>query len=306
VYGIAAMLAMLAISFLEDLGLHSGAQWFKRERPSASIKIIAAFVALSLIATLITPYFYHPYEVFFAITKSAANFYLADFQAMQFHHLQDYVLMLMTMGAFFSLGLRRSRDLFFIVLLAGCAMLSFHSQRDAWAVTVAAVAVLGEAFRGGGNPADEHARDRQLLTTVALTAGVLFLAVMLHIPRSRQALLARIGTSYPVVACNYIREQHLPQPLFNPYEWGGFVSWYLPEYPVAVDGRTDLYGDENMIQYSKVMKANIPISAYPAFNQAATILLQRNSLMGDALSDVSSFKVVYRDDVSVVLLPIRP
>ena len=24
----------------------------------------------------------------------------------------------------------------------------------------------------------------------------------------------------------------------------GFLAWYMPDYPVAIDGRTDLYGDE--------------------------------------------------------------
>ena len=41
--------------------------------------------------------------------------------------------------------------------------------------------------------------------------------------------------------------------------------------------------------------------AYPAMANAGTLLLQRHSLMGEALSTVPAFRVEYRDDVAVVL-----
>jgi hypothetical protein len=224
---------------------------------------------------------------------------------MGFRQAQDYVLLLLTMAAFLSLGRRRSRDPFQILLLIGCAMLSFHAQRDLWLVTLAAVMVIGEAFRGASSLLDaeqKQARTRQMLTAAGLTVAALILAVAIRIPTSGEALLGRVAATYPVAACNYIREHHLPQPLFNPYEWGGFLTWYLPKYPVAIDGRTDLYGDDFMIQYSKVMNADLPYTAYPPLNQAATILLQRNSLMDEALSTVPAFKVAYSDNVAVVLM----
>jgi hypothetical protein len=43
---------------------------------------------------------------------------------------------------------------------------------------------------------------------------------------------------------NFLRDHPQPGPLYNTYDWGDFISWYLPEKPVAIDGRTDLYGDE--------------------------------------------------------------
>jgi hypothetical protein len=75
----------------------------------------------------------------------------------------------------------------------------------------------------------------------------------------------------------------------------------LPEYPVAIDGRAGLYDDDFIIQYSKVMNADLPYTAYPSLNQAGTLLLQRNSLMGEALSTLPAFRVAYRDSVAVVL-----
>ena len=54
--------------------------------------------------------------------------------------------MLLTMGAFLALGLRRSRDPFQIALMIGCTMLSFQAQRNAWFGVLAALAVIGEAI----------------------------------------------------------------------------------------------------------------------------------------------------------------
>ena len=119
-------------------------------------------------------------------------------------------------------------------------------------------------------------------------------------------MLAKIGEAYPVAAADYIRQHQLPQPLFNSFPWGGFLTWYLPEYPVAIDGRTDLYGDDYNIQYAKVMNAEAHYSTFPPLNEARTILLEKKSLMGTALPSVQGFKQVYSDDVAVVLVREQP
>jgi hypothetical protein len=61
--------------------------------------------------------------------------------------------------------------------------------------------------------------------------------------------------SLPVAAVDYLREADLPGPMFNNYNWGGYIIWELPQYPVFVDGRTDLYGDELLSQYLNALFA---------------------------------------------------
>jgi len=45
-----------------------------------------------------------------------------------------------------------------------------------------------------------------------------------------------------------------PGRLFNSYNWGGYLLWELPEYPVFIDGRTDLYNDELINEWLQVMR----------------------------------------------------
>lgn len=309
VYGILLLGLFLIASLLPDLRGRSGVQHLPPKWATVSTRNAVIAATLCAIATLVTPYSYRLYELFFVSVTSAATRYFPGFHALGFRQPQDYALMLLTMAAFLALGLRRSRDSFQILLMIGCTMLSFHAQRDAWLGALAALAVIAHAVTGGATvdstevvTADQRlVWKRQALIAGGLSVAVLLLAAVLLIPRSQQALLAKISQTYPVAACNYIREHQLPQPLFNAYEWGGFVTWYLPEYPVAIDSRAGLYADDFVVQYSKVMSADVPYTAYPAMARAGTLLLQRNSLMGEALRTVPAFRVAYSDSVAVVL-----
>ena len=300
VVGIMVLLLFVAACAIEQWGARSGIAWLQRPSPPP-LNPLGAVTAATMIATVLTPYGWNCYGVFFARAASAANTYFPDYQSLRFRSPQDYLLLLLVMAAFLALGMRRSRDLFQIALLALAAMATFHAQRDGWLVTLVAVAIVGNAV-----PQAEHEGARvpasQLLSAAAVALLLLAAATALHLPHSHRALLAEIGEGYPVAAADYIREHELPQPLFNSFPWGGFLTWYLPEYPVAIDGRTDLYGDEFNIQYAKVMNAEAHYSTFPPFAQAATLLLEKKSLMGSALPSVQGFKQVYADDVAVVLV----
>lgn len=304
VYGIVVL-----IWFVAAERLRAAAPAAKAARPADKSTALPRVVGLSVAATFITPYLYHPYGVFFSSAFSVANAYLPDFHAMRFRQPQDYLLLLLAMAAFLALGLRRSRDPFQIVLLAGCTALSFYAQRDIWLVTLAALAVIGdmrapesspEALPGSQMP-DASQGYRSLVLAGAVSVAILIVAAVVVIPRGRDALLAKAARGYPVGASNYIREHHLAQPIFNAFEWGGFLTWYLPEYPVAIDSRTELYGDDYVIEYSKVMNADAPYKEFPALANARTVLLPKSAIMTEALSSVPAFKVAYSDEVAVVL-----
>ena len=59
---------------------------------------------------------------------------------------------------------------------------------------------------------------------------------------SERNLQTVVQSVYPVGAMNYVKQYQLP--LFNDYDWSGFILWSLPSLPVVMDGRVNLYGDE--------------------------------------------------------------
>jgi hypothetical protein len=310
VYGLLLLGLFLVSMIIEQGGQSSSVTWFRNDVPALPMVTVASVTGASILATLLTPYGYWNYAVAFAAFGGPADKYFADLHCMGFRRPQDYTLLLLTMTAFLALGRRRSRSIFSIFLLMGSTALSFHAQRDSWLVTLVSIAVIAGAV-SGDEPSDETVleQDRDAwqwrrtgLATGALAIVVLVMVAWLRIPGSGESLLKTVGRSYPVAAADYIRENHLPQPLFNNYDWGGFLAWYLPEYPASIDGRTDLYGGDAFLRYFKVMNAELPPTEEPALAHARTLVLPRRSLMADAFSTLPPFEVAYRDDVAVVLL----
>ena len=302
--------ANLDIQFVDGIGLLllflavlAAEEYLFSRSGSLALQDVTKIACVSVGCTLITPYFYRPYGVFFTTTFSSANLYLPDFLAPGFRQAEDYVLLLLAMTAFLALGLRRSRDAFAIALMAACIAVSFYSQRNVWLVTIAAVGVIGQALElpEASETARKERRRPEVRVALAVSLVVAAIAASIVIPRNQEALMAKLGQSYPVAACDSIRRQQLAQPLFNAYEWGGFLTWYLPQYPVAIDGRSDLYGADVITEYSRMMNADIPYTEYAAVAGAQTILLPKRAIMAGALSSLPIFRIAYSDDVAIVL-----
>jgi hypothetical protein len=87
---------------------------------------------------------------------------------------------------------------------------------------------------------------------ILLTTAVLILGASSLSPASMQALIRR---QLPVDAVEYLSSHPVSGRLFNAYNFGSYLLWNLPENPVFVDGRTDLYDDEILNQYLTVVRA---------------------------------------------------
>jgi len=306
VYGLLALALFCATAIVEHLGRRSGSAWFESHRPTLPLGVSAAVSGACVLATLASPYTYHLHELIWqGATSTAVDYYLPELHGMRFRQPQDYLLMLLAMAAFLVLGRRRSRDLFQVSLLVVCSAVSFRLQRDTWLVALVAVGIIANAM-----PIDDHEEAQQpvrpawrweKLLTAALILAALAVSA-LQLPAQYEVLMTRVGQSFPVRAGDYIRQNRLPQPLFNTYAWGGFLTWYLPEYPVVIDGRVDLYRDANNLPYFKLTQAEIPLESHPGFAQAQTFLLEAKSPITEALATLPGFRVAYRDDLACVLV----
>jgi hypothetical protein len=152
---------------------------------------------------------------------------------------------------------------------------------------------------------DSWSLKREKTLTVVLVAVVLLIAIF-RLPDSK-ALMGQTARVFPVKAADFIRSSRLAGPVFNTYTWGGFLIWYLPESPVAIDGRVSLYGDEINRTHFKVTSGKQTLDTDPDFSRARTFLLQRNSALARALATgpglSSRYRLVYEDDVAMVLVP---
>jgi len=307
VYGLMALILLLIAEATGALFRQSPSAPMETHDSRISMSAIAVATAASFVATLCNPYGFRLWGAALrSVSLFTADVYIPEMHSLRFRQPQDYVLLLLVMTAFFAIGRRHARDIFSLLLLLACAIISFHLQRDSWLVAIAAVAVLAQAFDAG---VAEGARDlgppapRWVLPAASVVALVVLLIVyVIRVPAGRDALFAKVSEKFPVRACEYIRQHDLPKPLFNSYEWGSFLTWYLPEYPVPIDNRTDAYGEDPTLGYFKLTTGQVPIEADPALSRAATILLEADSEMGKALSILPGYKQVYLDDQAMVLM----
>lgn len=299
-FGLLGLALFGVATVIEHLGLRIGVG----NRAAAEIPLarVAAVVAASFLATFVSPYVWLLHATAWQnVAAAAADCYFREMHSLRFRGPQDYLLMLLTMTAFFALGRRRSRDLFLTSLLAFPAVLSFRITSDSWLVVVCAVAIIANALRDQGGIAGVGVQSLLRRGEKLATASLVVLVIIITYG-AKAPLLSKMGETFPVRAADYIRKNHLPQPIFNTYDWGGFLTWYLPEYPVAIDSRRDLYGDDLTIAYFKLMQGEVPVESDSSFERARTILLEVNSPLAQALSRLPDFRVVYQDNVAVVLV----
>jgi hypothetical protein len=91
----------------------------------------------------------------------------------------------------------------------------------------------------------------------------------------------------------------LPGPIYNNLDWGGFLIWYMPQYPVAIDGRNDLYGDGLDRIFHRAQDA-VQYKDDPYLNEAGCVLLEKKYALSSVLKLDSRFEVVYEDPIAII------
>jgi hypothetical protein len=152
-----------------------------------------------------------------------------------------------------------SDDFFFLVFIGYMGFLAWRNTNLLSIVAPAIILRYGqpllEKHFPDWNP--DHAVSRvqsavhigavTLLTTAALIFGVSVLAP--------ESIRAAVSLQLPVAAVDHLAAHPVPGGLFNSYNFGSYLLWQLPDSPVFVDGRTDLYNDEILDQYLTVIRA---------------------------------------------------
>ena len=87
---------------------------------------------------------------------------------------------------------------------------------------------------------------------------------------------------------------HPARKLFNSYNFGGYLLWALyPDYPVYVDGRTDLYDDKFLRSYLSVMAGRPGDEATLDNYGVNVVLVEANALLGDRLAEDPHWRKAY-------------
>jgi hypothetical protein len=111
-----------------------------------------------------------------------------------------------------------------------------------------------------------------------------------------------IQAMFPDRAAAWVDNNQPSGKLFNDYNWGGFLIWRLPEYPVFIDGRTDLFTDQQIKTYLDTIAGKPGWEQTLADNQISVVMIPSESGLAERLNQNPDWRISYSDDVAVVYL----
>jgi hypothetical protein len=245
--------------------------------------------------------------------------FIQEWRSPDFHPLYTHPFIWLLLATLAAVGLSGRRvDGSDLALVAGFAYASLLAGRNMGPFALVAAPVLsrhistilqrwGRAARARGwlRPPRRASRPpsaRMAVVNWLLLALVLVAAgVKAYLPLRAEFNLENERRTLPVEAVEWIQQERPQGPMFNSYNWGGYLIWRLwPDYLVFVDGRTDLFGNELLSQYLEVQFAR------PGFQEVLDeyginfVLTEAQGFTDNFLALDEGWTQVYSDDIAVV------
>ncbi len=258
--------------------------------------------ALCMIAFFVTPYhFYLPQVVVTYATQKAPVNLITEMKAMQFRTVYNWITLAVALLSAFCLG-RRRFSTFELLILVGSCYFCFRSRRDVWMLSLVGAIII---------PATFHLKSASSIPMrfTWLHKGVLIVGLLLWTGfliiiggANERELQEMVAKQFPKAAVEWIKENNPKGPLYNSYDWGGYIIWNLnsSELPVAIDGRANLHGGKRMVAFLRTYRGEPKWDEDSEFLSARLLLLERHAPVVQLLKADRRYELVYDDDHVVV------
>lgn len=255
--------------------------------------------AASVAALFLNPYGWrlvlYPFDLAFRQKLNIAN--IEEWRSLDFHSARGKVFLL-TAGVLLLLGLlqrRRWRPVDLAFLAIGLyAALTYARFLFLAALLLTPLLARELAFF----PAVRQDKDRPWANALFMT-GLLSVCLATW-PRTR-TLASGDQTLYPAQALPYLSGFHPQGPVFNDYDWGGYLIWHCRQVPVFVDSRVDIFERSGVFaDYLKAMRLEDTFSVLDRYHVRYVLVAQKRPL-AYLLEHSPGWRVEYQDKVTVLL-----
>lgn len=300
IYGL-AVLGIAAV--MQDLSAVPGANGPRivtaRDRSRRKLWLVTA---ASFLATFLNPYTWRIYGVVLGLARDTSVFdEITEFRAPSFRLPFDYLLILIVLGAAFVLGRAQLRGrLFAGILLLGTTMISLRALRDEWVVLVVASLIIAVGLRR--QRASPVAIPRRQQLSAVVVAALLILVWGKRLGVSQKMLEYRAAAVFPIKAAAFAVQHGLRGPLFNSFNYGGYLTWATPGLPVSMDGRTNVYGGKRVEQNISTWKCLPGWRGDPILASANLVIGSATAPLSYALRYDPQFQLVYEDQTADVFV----
>ena len=302
--GIALLALFLGGEFLEWLLALSAARQSMQHLRALAITLVCDLLLVPLNPNGTEMYLY-PIET---LRSQAMQKYILEWASPNFHRVEyaPFLFLLLAMIAMlaWSRSCTRPRDL---LLLVVSTLAALSSTRMIPFFVLIAVPMLSRGLQSGlggtrSNFAStgtegEPARPRTLaqFLNAAIFAAMLAFAAVHLVQVIRQQPQAE-ASHFPAAAVAYLDAHPTPGPIFNHYDWGGYLIWRLyPRACVFIDGRADVYGGRFLDQFANTYQLTNNWRQTLAQWQVGTVILPPESALAAALRLEPGWSLRYSD-----------
>lgn len=239
---------------------------------------------------------------------------IQEWSSPDFHSPSTWPFIWLLLGAFALVGLTPRRlDWRDAVMVAGMAYASLLAGRNiaTFAVVVSPLVMthLDDFITGAGVSFNLNRRPQGVLAAInwlILLLCVAAVAVKGYAALSDETIQSARDEFLPVAAARYLETHDVPQPVFNSYNWGGFLIWEARSYLVYVDGRTDLYNDDILLDYLFTHAAQPGWQERLDETGANSVIIEPSSPLAQVLALTEGWLVAYEDDFAVIFVREAP
>ncbi|MBN1221453.1 MAG: hypothetical protein JXM69_21210 [Anaerolineae bacterium] len=273
--------------------------------------LLVGIAAVSFIAVAINPHgwqmWLYPFQT---VGIGALRDFIQEWRSPDFHASMTWPFVIMLLLMVVAMGsASRYVDWTDLALVSLWTVWSLFAVRNVGLfglLTVPVLARYADAAAGAYLPVPGKSLTRRQPALIYLN-WLLLAAVMLAATLQIGSALWPLATTepgqenLPVAAVQFIRENRPPGPMFNSYNWGGYLIYKLwPDYPVYIDGRTDLYDNAFIRRYLNVMLAGEGWEQTLAEDGVNLVIIEKGSVLAKFLKRQPGWQEIYGDEIAVI------
>jgi hypothetical protein len=239
------------------------------------------------------------------LRSQAMQAYLAEWASPNFHKAEYWPLLALLLVAFAMLAWARSsvrpRDLLLLVVSLYAALCAIRM------IALFVLIVSPLICRGIGDLVHvRSSRARRLSLGRAWANAIIVLGMAVfagvHVRQVIQRQPQAEAELFPERAAAYLQAHPSSAPIFNHYDWGGYLIWKLyPQARVFIDGRADLYGEDFLNEFAKTYELKDDWRRTLERWGIKTVIIPTNSALAQGLRVSPGWTILYQDSEAIVL-----
>ena len=223
---------------------------------------------------------------------------VSEWQPLSFHEFRSFALIGLVACVLLLPAISRAKLFLHELALLGLgAYMALRHQRLIFAFGILAAPVVSRILSGIWHEKPTEERHPFVDTLLIVSSCVI---AFLAFPSAR-VLEDQVRSFSPVGAVEFIHSHHLRGPMLNEWGDGGYLIWALPEQPVFIDGRADVYEWSGLLaEYSRFATLAEPPNLLLDKYHVQFCLLGRHSFLATVIALLPGWHNIYSDDVSVI------